>query len=385
MSSTKSYPYKLARVVDGNILYVEFSAWDTSVNKLKRKRLQGFEGSSKRERVRNAKALAAQINTKLQEGFILGSEQEEANKSRYFLHDFSEAIAQKKAEGGQRMPSSIQTLLNKMSEYLTKVDKKQIYTQDFSRKEVILFLDWLKQDKSVKNVTRNNYLNYLSSICTFMVDREILSFNPCHKVRRLPEQGAKNIPYTPAQKRLLASYMSKVQPDLYCFCMFMYYGFMRPVEIMRLKIGHIDVSRGIILVRSYKSKNKKQLPVVMVPRLEQLYWEFLHRHGYSTKDVQQGRLDNLHIFSKDLIPGEKEWARNRFSERYRKVLERTGLYNGELTGYSWKHTGVCSAYLAGLDIRAIQEQCRHSSLAETERYMRSMGLRIHENLMTVRW
>ena len=75
----------------------------------------------------------------------------------------------------------------------------------------------------------------------------------------------------------------------------------------------------------------------------------------------------------------------RVSELHRKALEESGLYDGKLTLYSWKHTGVCNAYRAGVDIKTLQGLLRHHSLDMTAIYMRSLGLRVDENLKGKRW
>jgi integrase len=43
------------------------------------------------------------------------------------------------------------------------------------------------------------------------------------------------------------------------------------------------------------------------------------------------------------------------------------------TLYSWKHTGVVQAYKNGVDIKAIQLQCRHYSIEQTDVYLKSLG------------
>ena len=54
---------------------------------------------------------------------------------------------------------------------------------------------------------------------------------------------------------------------------------------------------------------------------------------------------------------------------HKTFLKRLG-FDDQHTLYSWKHTGVVQAYLAGVDIKSIQRQCRHSSIEMTRRYAR---------------
>ena len=126
------------------------------------------------------------------------------------------------------------------------------------------------------------------------------------------------------------------------------------------------------------AKNAKQMPVVITAGLRKDLEAFL--------DKYRGTLpETAFLFSKGFKPGLIHYHRNRFSEAHREALEATGLYGTGVTGYAWKHTGVTNAYLSGVDIVSIQKQCRHHSLAETEKYLRSLGLRFARDLSEANW
>lgn len=112
------------------------------------------------------------------------------------------------------------------------------------------------------------------------------------------------------------------------------------------------------------------MPVVIPGQLAKLFEDL---------NVQQ-LSDHWYLFGKGLVPGEVHWHRNRVSERHRAALEACEIDTKVHDLYGWKHTGVCNAYRAGVDIQAIQVQCRHFSLNETEIYLRSLGLRISSEL-----
>jgi integrase len=48
--------------------------------------------------------------------------------------------------------------------------------------------------------------------------------------------------------------------------------------------------------------------------------------------------------------------------------------DGAYDMYSWKHTGVISLWNATQNIRLIQQHCRHSTAAQTEDYLRDLGI-----------
>jgi len=83
------------------------------------------------------------------------------------------------------------------------------------------------------------------------------------------------------------------------------------------------------------------------------------------------------INDKDFIfPGrikDKPVAADIMTRTHKTFLNRLG-FDDQHTLYSWKHTGVVQAYLAGVDIKSIQRQCRHSSIEMTDNYLKSLGL-----------
>jgi integrase len=49
--------------------------------------------------------------------------------------------------------------------------------------------------------------------------------------------------------------------------------------------------------------------------------------------------------------------------------------------YCLKHTGVVEYYKKGCGIKFIKEQCRHSSLEQTDKYLKSLGLFENEEIL----
>ncbi len=50
--------------------------------------------------------------------------------------------------------------------------------------------------------------------------------------------------------------------------------------------------------------------------------------------------------------------------------------------YGWKHTGVIALYQATKDVKLIQRQCRHSSLDQTDKYLRDLGLFLNDEQLS---
>ncbi|MEO0585413.1 MAG: hypothetical protein AAF135_24585 [Bacteroidota bacterium] len=142
-------------------------------------------------------------------------------------------------------------------------------------------------------------------------------------------------------------------------------------EICRMRVRNID--KGIILVRNNQSK--KQKPCMINPQLMEIIQKM---------DLDQYP-EHYYIFGKNRMPSPTFRHRNRYSEDHRRILDACEIQDEGLDMYSWKHTGNCNAYRAGVDIYSLKIQNRHSSLRQTEIYLSTLGLRIPVELKTKKW
>jgi integrase len=75
-------------------------------------------------------------------------------------------------------------------------------------------------------------------------------------------------------------------------------------------------------------------------------------------------------------PDQKGISANHLNDLHTKVLDKLRI-RGRYAFYSWKHTGAVQCVQAGLNVRDIQNQMRHSSLDMTQRYLE--GLRVMQS------
>lgn len=375
----EQYPYKLAEIVDGKGLYIKFSVWDKDTKALTLKRFHRLEGGNRSEKLADAKRKVKEINKLLISGYTLGKKDEEIILNPTFLIAAIKEASQIKINlTGKQNGIKIKGIRDRFLEHITEQKLERLPLAEVSRKHIYHFLDEIKSVRNLSNSTRNNYKDSLSQIFEIMLEREWINSNPCSGISYLKTASNKHVAYTKAQQKKIEAYLVKKNYPLYIFTRLIYHGFIRPVEVTRLRISDINLERGIILVSVEAAKNAKQMPVVITSGLKKDLEDFLDKY-------RQELPETAYLFSKGFKPGLTLYHRNRFSEAHREALEATGLYGTGVTGYSWKHTGVTNAYLSGVDIVSIQKQCRHHSLAETEKYLRSLGLRFARDLSEASW
>ena len=375
---TQFHPFKEARVIDGSTIYVEFYAWNAETQELERRRIYRINGQNRREKLSDAQRQAKEINQLLREGFVFGRQTNPLERPKTVLRAFREAADIKCQDAGHATRTNIRGIEARFSEWITTSRLEKMKLEDLSRKHICAFLDEIKRVRNLSNTTYNNYRDQLKTVLQIMVEREWLKANPAAGIKRLKSRPHKYRIFTREQQRTTENYLQQHNWPLFAFTRMIYYGFLRPVEITRLKVEHVFLDRGIIMVYSEISKNNKQQPVVITQQLGPVLAEYLAKYA-------GGLPGSAYLFSRHFKPGLTYTHRNRFSDAHREVLKRLDLHDGSLNGYSWKHTGVTNAYLAGVDIVSIQKQCRHYSLAETEKYLRALGLRIPTELKTAKW
>jgi integrase len=161
--------------------------------------------------------------------------------------------------------------------------------------------------------------------------------------------------------------------DLWLFIQLMFYCFLRPGEIRQIKISDIEFDDWVIYVRGDVAKNDKtkavSIPDQFIPELRKL----------------MGRKPNEFIF-----PGVRGpmLGRNTMYQRFRNRL-KDHEYGDEYSLYSVRHTGAVAAAKAGASMKELQIQFRHHSLAQTDEYLRQLGIedvvnlrKIHPNILS---
>lgn len=266
--------------------------------------------------------------------------------------------------------TSNSTYKNRIGVFKQFLDQKgmgNIYVDEFNHKNAMQFVDWLRIDRKIKNRTVNNYINNLVTVFNGFVDREMIILNPFKKISRLQEEEKNITAFNDSEMKIMRTILPQYNMNLWIIAQLIYYCFIRPAEICRLKIGDFNLDRKEISIRSESSKNKR-FQIVAIP--DQLI-DILH-------DYPGLRLSHdYYLFSNNLVPGPRQIRPRSIQNRWQKFMWKYGI---KKTIYNLKHTGVGKALEAGIDIRDLQIQLRHSSLEMTQAYLEKFRARASEKL-----
>jgi len=228
------------------------------------------------------------------------------------------------------------------------------------------FFQYLKQEKVVANKTFNHHLAFLRSIFTFYSKREegITIANPfAHVEKKKVPKSKRHAAYTNSQLEAIHKKILEIKDNqLYLFIQFIYYTFARPgLELRLLQVK--DIREKTIYIPGNRAKNDEGEHVSIPKRLETL--------------IQENKLrifpPEHFVFTIEGKPGSRPVGKNYFYKRHSKVLEELSLTDKEYTIYGYKHTGAINLYRKTKDIKKVKQHCRHSTIQQTDQYLRDLG------------
>lgn len=261
--------------------------------------------------------------------------------------------------------------LNRFSNFLLK-NKPHIFRVDQVTDSVAhdFFDDLIFQELSNKTIMTN--IGTMFTFFEFVRKRKIIVGNPFEEIENLPIKSGTRVAFSDEDVKIVKRYLTETKPDpqFWLYISFLYYGFFRPdSECRKLKIS--DIQRHYIQVRDEDAKNNKTQFVQIAKGLE----DAINLHKLRSYD------GNLYIFSNQGIPSTQYPGEKWFYEKHQKLLKELKLDHKNYSQYSWKDTGVIALYRATKDVKLIQRMCRHSSLDQTDKYLKSLGMFLEDEIL----
>lgn len=344
--------------------YIEFRAYDPERGKMRRKtiKLNRIKGITNRRTY--ARQVIKRLIEQLNKGWNpwIAKDTSDLMVFEDALRRYENHLEKMLANGYFRKETynGYKSYLKIMRGYISKT-RPTYYVYQFDRTFCVDFLDYVFIERDNGAQTRNNYLNFLRVFSGFMVDKGYLKSRPTDGIapisKRLYAKERECIPLDVVSR--IADYCLEKEPDFLFACYLLYYCFIRPVEMTRLRVRHFNLKECTLTIPSDLSKNKKT-QTVTVPKKVIMYG--IERGVFSAP------MDD-YIFSYRLRPGSTEINPKHFRDHWENVRKALRLKK-EWKFYSLKDTGItemCDKKMASITVR---DQARHSSLAITDIYTR---------------
>jgi len=238
------------------------------------------------------------------------------------------SLANKKVKVSAETYSSYEIRVNQLKDFLRKKGILKRDTHTFNFRILRDFFNQIAKDSSMAN--RNNSLAALKSIFTDMYKNEYIPENYLKRIDKEKTSNNRFKSYSQKQANDILKHLDAHGPIMSLFLKFISYNFLRPVEIVRLKVKDLENKLLSVFVKQGRYKTKR-IPDDIIGELK--------KYDLSNPD----RL----LFTKDEIGGiwkrEESGRRNYYSQWYIRIKKELGYGEG-YTMYSFRHTFITIAY-----------------------------------------
>lgn len=354
--------YILPKICDqgGNLTarwYVEYKYRHPETNKLvKFREWVSSKLLTRSGRYNKATELKNIISIKLKSGF---NPFESSARNLTIKAAFNEVLTIKAATSGTRTKSTYKSIAGIFDAWLTLNNYQNLKPSDINKYKAIAFLDYALTVKKVSNRTYNNYLVAMRTLFECFFTRDYIEVNVWKKIPKLKVKQSSLSFFTAAERGKIKTNLPADHYPLYCISLLIYYCFLRPAEIVRLKVCDFDFDKNQIIIKGSQSKNGKTQIVIM--------------HSDLCEALQKLNLNQVQndwfVFgtTKLLLPSPTQIAPTRIADAWRWTVKEK--YNISKNIYDFKPSGAAAAFDSGIDARQIQLQIRHASLDQTQIYL----------------
>lgn len=377
MADNKKLPFRECKLFDckGDVSkrwYYAFYCWDAKENKLVRVRDYSISKSKdKAERYKVAKKKMIEVNALLLQGFHRNSVK--VNKKQPVelipatptLREAFDIIKRlKQATNRKESFKEWKILDNIFLPWCAERGFDILPVSEIKSEHIVPFIDYVSIDRGVSNTTRNNYVIRIGTFFNALKKRKLIEENPLKGLGKLRQEETQHIPYTKEEIQEVKEAIAEKKPWLWLAIQMIYYCFIRPNEIIQLRVRNIEGKVFYIPPEISKGKTGRYIPIH--PSL----WNALVEAGI------HNRGQHAYILSTS-ASGTKPLGKKTLYNTF--VWHMKGKLKQGQDLYAFKHSGVIAAYRATKDIKLIQEYCGHKNIADTDKYLRELGLIIPES------
>ena len=347
--------------------YIEFYAYDPLDGRMRRKRIKVNHINGSMNRKRYATECIKRFANLLSDGWNpwTDCDPDDIELFEDCLDRYEEHV-QKQHSNGLFRKQTYDDYKSKIKIIRLYIDNQKPkdrirYMFQFTKRWCIDFLDYVYIERNNGAQTYNNYLTFLRTISQWWLERGFIVSKPTDSISPISKRlFAKERTCIPIDKvKRIGEWTEKNDPYFHLACQILYYCFIRPVEMTRLRIQDFNLKEGTVTIHADASKNKRT-QTVTVPKKVLLSAIGL---GIFREPL------SYYVFSHNLRPGTEQIDTKVFRDHWAKVSKALKLKK-EWKFYSLKDTGITEMLRQNTTAPVnVKDQARHSSLAITEIYI----------------
>lgn len=312
---------------------------------------------------------------------VIGKESEGVTRKQ--AEDFIEQARTDARKGRLNLPKGRKVVLGfreAVEKYLAKLEQgngKDIYMKKFRfeghlkpffrDKPIVKISSFdlerykkLRKEEGAKPGTINRELSAFSHLYTKAVEWGWISHKP-FVIKKLKEDKGRIVYLTPEQiERLLESAKQDQNENVYPFIVIGLETSMRKMEILSIRLEHIDTAKRVIYVPQAKGGAREQ------PITKRLA-DFLTGYLETAEPGQEWLFPALASRTGHTVAIEKS---------FRRVVKNAGLDEKEIVRHTLRHTAITHLVQAGVDLPTVQRISGHKSFDMVVRYSHQNGKHI---------
>ena len=356
--------YSSPRLVVGKETFICFYAFDPVSGKQKRKKYMLGRCHSRREVSQQAKVMMKNISKKLEGGWNPWVECSDSltytlfNKVADLYHDF----LYKRLNDHSLREDTVISYVSYLKIFREWIDQQGdvVYMFQLDHHVVSRFLDYVYIERNNSFITRNNYLGWLRTFSSYLLERGYLNMDPCARFSNITIKGyVKERTVIPDEVLIqIRQYLTQHNQHFLLACYLTHYLCIRPKELSRMKVGDINIGHCTITLKSNQTKNHDTVTITMPQKVARLMIAL---------NIFNSHVD-CYLFSYGFKPGETQRSEKQFRDYWVHHVRNPLKFSSRYAYYSLKDTGITNMLRKGVDPLSVRDQARHSSLAVTNTY-----------------
>jgi len=348
----------------GKEWYVGFYAFDPAINRMRRKKikLNFIKGAGARREY--ARGLIKRLNAKLEKGW---NPWIETTNSKAF-HTLEDVLKHYRRYMDKMLTddiyrqdthSSYISYARNMENWNNNRRERVTYIYQFDETFVQQFLEHVYVERDNTPQTRDNYLLWLSTFSTWLVQNRYLKTKPTDSFSLFGKRSRKKQReiISDADMIRISEYISAKNKHYLLACYILFYCFVRPKEMSMIRIRDISVQRQTLFIPDDNSKNRKNGTVTLPAKLVHLMVE-LNVFNYPGE---------YYLFSNDYMPGNEFRTEKHFRDFWLRYVRKDLKLPATYKFYSLKDTGITSMLKKYPSI-TVRDQARHATILMTDTY-----------------
>jgi len=314
------------------------------------------------ERRKMAKRMVLEINKRLEQGwnpFYANKGAKEFTKLADTLKIYLQRIKFEYEEGNLRYDTfkTYRSQINILENYLTETNAENMLAYKFDVDFIGAYLDNLRYVKERSARTRDNYLGFLGTLSTFLLQKKYITANPTTDFNKINKKEKKRVLIPADLRNVIFDYWAEKNRNYLTLCLACYYCLIRRTELTKLRVADVSLVNYTIWIDASDSKNRKSKAITIPNELV----------AFFTEHLKTAKPSDYLFSNNDFAPGAVKIHPDRVTKNWARMRTELGI-DKNIDWYSLKDSGITDLLRAGVPLISVRDQARHHSSAQTDAY-----------------